>query len=483
MDGQNDMRRWIATSVKPSGRYDDIFFVNETLGWVVGGAENIVLRTDDGGRTWSDPVRLPDYPRAIGMRDAQVGWIGCIGGKPPLYHTTDGGRSWQPVRNLPTERRDRNDADAPPAVCGLQVFDKDRIFAAGTNFPLRPARFLCSLDGGRSWKARDMEDHATILVDIWFTSPTEGWVVGGRGTRPHSLREDVVPVVLKTEDGGQTWRDMLSPDINPPLGEWGWKIQFVTDRFIVVACENFKEGAILISQDGGTTWRRQEIRNSNGEMVNANLEGIGFLNEQVGWVGGWGDRSISCGRTSETRDGGASWQDKTCDWPVPLDYRNGSAICDADRDKGQYINRFRFVRGVGYASGNSVYKYTDEPESAFGAIGSAARHIFVHDGPLHYDRSAKIPVVLKEAAGSLCIHIYDRFGDKVRTLVDETDPLPGERMFEWDLCDDAGDRLPVRQFQVRVAVDDEVECCLLFHRADPSSHDKQGYAPFMLSEA
>ncbi len=45
----------------------------------------------------------------------------------------------------------------------------------------------------------------------------------------------------------------------------------------MVACENLKAGAILISEDGGESWRRREIRDAEGRMVNQNLEGIGFM--------------------------------------------------------------------------------------------------------------------------------------------------------------------------------------------------------------
>lgn len=474
--------RWIATSVTPNGRYDDIFFITERTGWVVGGTGQ-VLRTEDGGRTWSPPTNLPSYPRAIGMRDESFGWIGCINGRPPLLYTNDGWRHAMPVRNLPTERCGPLEADAPSAVCGLQVFDQDHIFATGTNFPLRPARFLFSSNGGQTWRAHDMEDHATILVDVFFTSPSVGWLVGGRATKPHALRADVVPCVLKTEDGGTTWHDKLrsSPQVNPPLGEWGWKIQFVDQDFVVVACENFRAGAILISEDGGESWRRQEIRNGKGAMINANLEGIGFLDRKTGWVGGWGDEAISSGLTSGTRDGGATWEDLTAAWPEPLVYRAGSATCDADRDKGQYINRFRFIGNVGYASGNTVYKYTDEPESAFGAIGQTARRFVSQDGPLRYDETAEIPITLEPGAKSLRVEVFDRFGDKVKSLVDESDPPVGSRIVEWGLEDDAGHALPTGQYQVRVAVDQAIECRLLFHRLKPAVDDKEGYVPYMLA--
>ncbi|MFY0610997.1 MAG: hypothetical protein JXQ99_05680 [Hyphomicrobiaceae bacterium] len=476
--------RWIGTSVPPKGRYDDIFFIDENMGWVVGGGIGEVLRTEDGGRTWSEPTFLDRrYPRAIGMLDKDVGWIGCINGSPPLLKTTDGWRTFKTV-HLPSEHKGRLSADGPTAVCGLQVFDDSHIFAAGTNFPLQPARFLKSLDGGDSWIVRDMEDHATILVDVWFTSPTVGWLVGARVTRPHSLRDDVIPVVLKTIDGGNSWEDRLqfSPEMNPPLGEWGWKIQFVDDEFIVVACENFRAGAILISQDAGEHWVRCEIRNSEGAMINENLEGIGFLNRKVGWVGGWGDQAVSSGRTSATTDGGKTWTDLTKTWAKPTAFLTGTPVCSSDVDKGQYINRFRFINGFGYAAGNSVYKYTDEPESDFSPVTQTHEQLVSRDGALRFGETATIPVEIPPGIATLQIDIFDRFGAKVRSLATEKDPAAGPRLFEWDVRDDNGRALPLTQFQLRVTLDDKTDSRLIFHERTPVSSEKRDYTPYMLLE-
>ena len=83
------------------------------------------------------------------------------------------------------------------------------------------------------------------------------------------------------------------PDVQEfPFGEWGWKIQFLNEEVGFVSLENFTQGAILKTMDGGLTWKRLPI---NDPQHNANLEGIGFVDEQHGWVGGWGMTRISSG--------------------------------------------------------------------------------------------------------------------------------------------------------------------------------------------
>jgi hypothetical protein len=75
------------------------------------------------------------------------------------------------------------------------------------------------------------------------------------------------------------------------------KIQFLNERIGFVSLKNFDQGAILKTSDGGATWVRLPI---NDEQRNANLEGVGFIDEKTGWVGGWGDRDFE--RRNEPRE-------------------------------------------------------------------------------------------------------------------------------------------------------------------------------------
>ena len=131
--------------------------------------------------------------------------------------------------------------------------------------------------------------------------------LGGRreADEPVPTRNNVTPVVLLTEDGGATWTDRAAPlRASFPNGEWGWKIQFLDDKVGFVSLENFNAGAILKTTDGGETWTRLPI---NDPQANANLEGVGFIDKDHGWVGGWGDAQFQRLSTSQTADGGQTW--------------------------------------------------------------------------------------------------------------------------------------------------------------------------------
>ena len=302
-----------------------------------------------------------------------------------------------------------------------------------------------TLDGGATWTAWDMTPHASNLIDTYFTSADRGWVVGGLadpsadpGDGGHRS-ENVRAVVLLTADGGQTWTNKIA-DLwaDFPLGEWGWKIHFVDDRVGYVSLECMNRGAILKTVDGGETWARHDINDPQG---NKNLEGIGFIDENTGWIGGWGDAEFIGGFSSATADGGQAWADAN--------------------EIGLFINRFRFIGDpirVGYASGLSVYKYSDEPVPAAAARAPAPAPVLLDDRePVEIDPPLQLPVSVPEGASQLIVNIWERFGAHVRLLVDETSPAPGPRTLEWDLTGDDGRPLEPGRYIVRVTVDDVAE--------------------------
>lgn len=340
--------RWRATNApRASSRTDDIWFVDPAIGWAVNSNGQIV-HTEDGGTSWVEQLHDEDvYFRCVGFASRTRGWAGTLTASKRLFQTRDGGGHWTAVSNLPP--------GTPAAICGLSVVNDQVVFASGTNFPNRPPAVIKTVDGGQTWTAIDMKPFADLLIDTFFTSPDTGWVVGGKTDQPPATRTNVRPVVLRTEDGGRTWVDRAAAIQGVfPRGEWGWKIQFLDDGVGFVSLENFNAGAILKTLDGGLTWTRHAI---NDPQLNANLEGVGFVDAQHGWVGGWGDANFQRLSSSETRDGGITWKDAN--------------------EIGKAINRFRFFGRpvtVGYASGETVYKYSSEPTRApgGGSRGTAA---------------------------------------------------------------------------------------------------------------
>ena len=188
-----------------SVRTDDLCFVTPDLGWAVN-SNGQIIRTDDGGDNWTTQFQTsqstPEYLRAVTFASADVGWVGSMMPLQTLYHTTDGGKNWLQVTNLP--------ASAPKRFCGLFAVNEQVVYGAGTSLPLDgPPRMLKTTNGGKSWTTWDMGHYAATLIDVYFTSPDRGWVVGGRAAVP--------PVLPLVGSGFPTKYDFAPPQAGRPL--------------------------------------------------------------------------------------------------------------------------------------------------------------------------------------------------------------------------------------------------------------------------
>jgi photosystem II stability/assembly factor-like uncharacterized protein len=418
-----------------SSRTDDIWFLNPQIGWAVN-SNGHILHTTDGGDTWSRQLQANVYFRCIAFAGALRGWCGTLTSGNRMFHTEDGGKTWPPIGNFP--------ASGPSAICGLSVVNEEVVYASGTNYPDRPARMMKTTDGGKTWSAWEMKPWADLLVDCFFTDERTGWVVGGKSPVGNPNRENVKPVVLFTDDGGKTWENRVeSIQDQLPSGEWGWKIQFLDDRIGFVSLENFDEGAILKTSDGGATWARLPV---NDKQQNANLEGVGFINENVGWVGGWGDREFERRGSSATIDGGQTWRDAN--------------------EIGKAINRFRFFgRPVtaGYACGETVYKYGPAVArpAMRSAMAAATRHTPVISQRTKGEVGVNISCVAEPIARQIHVRIWDRFGAEVTEFSTAVTRPEGSPVIHWDLKDATGRHVPPGHYIIRLHIGDEIESCLL----------------------
>src|SRR6185295_334322 len=315
-----------------NSRTDDIWFFDELTGWLVN-SSGYVCKTEDGGENWMPKFflapNLPSFPylRCMSWANRQIGWFGAVTGigdvssitspsqfiRILLHHTTDGGETWHPVENLPE--------GSPAGICGFHAVNERVAYGSGTNDPGLPGPgIIKTTDNGATWKLIPMEKHANNLIDIYFFNENDGFVVGGKNVatcptdnpaypEPRLSRyAQLVPVILRTRDGGKTWTNTAANTKDLACGEWGWKIQFLNEKIGFIALENFRDAAILKTTDGGESWVRKHVAASQEEMppINNDLEGIGFVDELTGWVGGWGD-DFNGYYNSFTQDGGETW--------------------------------------------------------------------------------------------------------------------------------------------------------------------------------
>ena len=167
-------------------------------------------------------------------------------------------------------------------------------------------------------------------------------------------------------------------------------------------------------------------------------------------MGGWGSADFTGGFTSATQDGGNTW-------------KNANEI-------GKFLNRFRFFGSpvsVGYASGDTVYKYSAEP--AMSAIARASRPRALLPQAQLVSAALPIAIPMEVPAGTkrLTLHVWDRFGVDVGCVLDEIRPKSGSRIFAWDGTGADGNVVPAGNYIVRLTADDAVASSIVTHRSAP----------------
>jgi len=209
-----------------------IRFIDDDIG-VAAGANGGMLRTVDGGRTWSgieSPTGryLVDIAFMTPLLGIAVG--GDSGQGATVILTSDGGLTWQ--------------AHACPAAMTLcasrQPLSAIDVRPSGAGMAVGPRILIATTDGGRTWTEREQHEAFVTLTDVAVLDDRTAVVTGGAGT------------ILRTTDAGASWTRVLS----------GTRVGLTSvafadpDRGLIVG----HRGVILATTDGGRTWRRDPVR-------------------------------------------------------------------------------------------------------------------------------------------------------------------------------------------------------------------------------
>lgn len=292
-------------------RFDDVFFINENIGWAANGAFATVYKTINGGLSWTEQLTETNlggdyYFRNIEFLNENIGFLGTLNNE--LFKTIDGGSNWSTISNITPN---------PAAICGLETIGNSTVYGCGAYFT--PAFVIKSTDSGNTWQYIDMSSYANALVEVVFLNENTGFVSG---------RNDNGGIILQTTNGGTSWNELYNT--NTP-GEYVWKMQVLESNtdviFGAVSSVHPNNGSLIKTNDAGLTW-------SSFDAPETDIQAVGFINENKGWMGGHTTGFY------ETNNGGLSW---------------------TNLNIGNNLNRIFIINSsLAFAGGTSLYKYTEE---------------------------------------------------------------------------------------------------------------------------
>ncbi len=171
---------WITQNSGVSQNLNDVQFASITDGWAVG-EDGVVLKTTDGGQTWSSmTLPITETPELFGVFAFSANRA-VVAGQGVLYQTLDGGASWSGYSN------------SNLTFYAVTFTDSLHGWAAASD-----GKVYATTDGGANWVAQTTGT-SNPLYHVEFWDFNLGWAVGANGT------------ILQTVDGGAHWEADQSP--------------------------------------------------------------------------------------------------------------------------------------------------------------------------------------------------------------------------------------------------------------------------------
>jgi photosystem II stability/assembly factor-like uncharacterized protein len=158
---------------------DKIQFVNDQIGWIIDNSDSTILKTINGGKTWTKyKTETSMWLQSLFFLNENLGWaVGNYQGINNIQKTIDGGETWVPQ-------------NAVYADISSVFFINDNIgWVCGFDNLLRVSVIFKTTDGGKSWYKQNCPiKNEWNLSDIFFSNENTGWAVGNG--------------IIKTTNGG-----------------------------------------------------------------------------------------------------------------------------------------------------------------------------------------------------------------------------------------------------------------------------------------
>lgn len=190
------------------------------------------------------------FIRSLGFIDTKHGFLGNLGAglanitDATRYETKDDGATWEAAKigGAAIPGGCSIDVLKPRSIHQGDVSERYYIHAAGR--ANGPAKLLRSEDGGENWTLIDLSERAGMILDVKFFDPNTGFVFAA--TSGDLAQSNAL--ILKTNDGGRTWRQVYRS--NRLLNEIIWKASFANGRVGYATVVNIWSGAPTCHEQG-----------------------------------------------------------------------------------------------------------------------------------------------------------------------------------------------------------------------------------------
>jgi photosystem II stability/assembly factor-like uncharacterized protein len=261
------------------------------------------------------------YLTCVDFVDARNGWaVGGVGGvlvrAGVVFVTHDGGATWkrQPVplhlalRGVDfvtprlgfavgcdgaiirtTDGRRWHDvrSGTTNSLYAVEFLDERNGWAVGDGVLLRTA------DGGQTWRQAPHPAPGVQFADVSFADALHGWVVGGS----ISSHGNWGATALVTSDGGESWFEQEVPTVQAL-----YAVHFVDPATGWIVGNH---GVLLHTDSGGARWEVQRQADDDGPGF---LRGVHFTDTRHGWAVGGRGKASQIPVVLHTEDGGRRWK-------------------------------------------------------------------------------------------------------------------------------------------------------------------------------